>query len=278
MMGEAHEDPSNVTNEQVGQALTREDIEQIVHLAEAFEHRLRFIRNTRGANSPFAGAPVRSTPKRTYDPARPFQDPSGEYIPTLLANLSRRDPVEWSNLKRSLEGFGQDSGLFGEISIESLGKTEASPFQLHVRKSTGMSRGTKRNLIDVGYGVSQALPILTELLRKEQAPMFLLQQPEVHLHPAAQAALGTLFCELASWEKQVIVETHSDYILDRVRMDVRDKKTRLKADEVSIVYFEANGTDIKIHSLTLDEAGNVLDAPPSYRQFFMEETRRSIGI
>ena len=278
MMGEAHEDPANATSEQVGQALPREEIEQVARLAEGFENRLRFIRNPRGASSPFAGAPVRSTPKRTYDPARPFQDPSGEYIPTLLANLSRRDPEEWNSLKRSLEAFGKDSGLFGEISIESLGKTEASPFQLHVRKSTGRSKGNKRNLIDVGYGVSQALPILTELLRKEQAPMFLLQQPEVHLHPTAQAALGTLFCELASWEKQVVVETHSDYILDRVRMDVRDKRTRLTADEVSIVYFEANGADIKIHSLALDEAGNVQDAPPSYRQFFMEETRRSIGI
>ena len=278
MMGEAHENSSNATSEQVDQARTRQDIEQILHLAEAFDRRLRFIRNTRGANSPFAGAPVRSTPKRTYDPARPFQDPSGEYIPTLLANLSRRDPEEWANLKRSLEAFGKDSGLFGEISIESLGKTEASPFQLHVKKSTGKLRGNKRNLIDVGYGVSQALPILTELLRKEQVPMFLLQQPEVHLHPTAQAALGTLFCKLASWEKQVVVETHSDYILDRVRMNVRDKSTGLTADEVSIVYFEANGTDIKIHSLALDEAGNVQDAPPSYRQFFMEETRRSIGI
>ena len=43
-------------------------------------------------------------------------------------------------------------------------------------------------------------------------------------------------------------------------------------------YFEANGTDIKIHSLDLDEEGNVQNAPLSYRQFFMEETRRSIGI
>ena len=278
MMGEALEDPSNATSEQAGQTLNRGDIQQIFHLAEAFEHGLRFIRNSRSVNSPFAGAPVRSTPKRTYDPARPFQDPSGEYIPTLLANLSRRDPVEWGNLKRALETFGKDSGLFGEISIESLGKTEGSPFQLHVRKTTGRSGGTKRNLIDVGYGVSQALPILTELLRKDQAPMFLLQQPEVHLHPTAQAALGTLFCKLASWERQIVVETHSDYILDRIRMDIRDKKTRLTAGEVSIVYFEANGTDIKIHSLDLDEEGNVQNAPLSYRQFFMEETRRSIGI
>ena len=280
MMGEAHDYPTNATatNEQVGQALTQEDIEQIVRLAQSFDNRLQFSSNSRSVTSPFAGAPVRSTPKRTYDPARPFRDPSGEYVPTLLANLSRRDPVEWGNLKKALEAFGKASGLFGEISIESLGKTEGAPFQLHVRKAAGRSWGAKRNLIDVGYGVSQALPILTELLRKEQAPMFLLQQPEVHLHPTAQAALGTLFCELANWERQIVVETHSDYILDRIRMVVRDKESRLTADDVSILYFEANGTDIKIHSLSLDEEGNVQNAPLNYRQFFMEETRRSIGI
>ena len=276
--GEALEDPSNETSERVSHTLTQKDIEQIVGLAQSFGHRLPFIGRSRGAASPFAGAPVRSTPKRTYDPARPFQDPSGEYVPTLLANLSRRDSVEWGSLRQALESFGKDSGLFDEISIESLGKAEGSPFQLHIRKAAGRSGGTKRNLIDVGYGVSQALPILTELLRKDQAPMFLLQQPEVHLHPTAQAALGTLFCQLASWERQLIVETHSDYILDRVRMDVRDKKTPLTSDDVSILYFEAKGTDVKIHSLSLDEDGNVQNAPLTYRQFFMEETRRSIGI
>ena len=255
--------------------LTQEDLEQIGEMASRFGGRIRFGRNR---SLPFAGAPVRSTPRRTYDPARPFQDPSGEYIPTLLANLSRRDPTQWEQLKRALEEFGIASGLFSEISIESLGRAEGSPFQLHVRKAAGRSGGSKRNLIDVGYGVSQALPILTELLRKDQPPMFLLQQPEVHLHPNAQAALGTLFCRIATWNRQIVVETHSDYILDRIRMDVRDKSTRLRANQVSIVYFEADGLDVKIHSLSLDEEGNVVDAPQSYRKFFMEETRRSIGI
>ena len=177
-----------------------------------------------------------------------------------------------------MEEFGKGSGLFDEISIESLGRTEGSPFQLHVRKTAGKSRGAKRNLIDVGYGVSQALPMLTELLRKEQPSMFLLQQPEVHLHPTAQAALGSLFCGIASWDRQILVETHSDYILDRVRMDVRDGKTNLKPADVSILYFEPVGPEVKIHSLALDEDGNVVNAPLGYRRFFMEETRRSIGI
>ena len=61
-------------------------------------------------------------------------------------------------------------------------------------------------------------------------------------------------------------------------MDVRDKKTDLKPEDVSILYFERGESDVKIHSIRLDEQGNVLDAPDSYGQFFMEETRRSIGL
>ena len=85
------------------------------------------------------------------------------------------------------------------------------------------SRGPCATLIDVGYGVSQAIPVLTELLREDCSPILLLQQPEVHLHPSAQAALGSLFCNLAGPKRQLVVETHSDHLLDRVRMEIRDE-------------------------------------------------------
>ena len=115
-----------------------------------------------------------------------------------LSMMSRRDPDTWKKLKERLEKFGSDSGLFDEISIESFGRTDdATPFQIQIRKFGGKLKGNRRNLIDVGYGVSQALPIITELLRPDASSMFLLQQPEVHLHPSAQAALGSLFCSIA---------------------------------------------------------------------------------
>ena len=133
-------------------------------------------------------------------------------------------------------------------------------------------------MIDVGYGVSQALPLITELVDPEARPLFLLQQPEVHLHPSAQAALGTLFCSIAAPERQLIVETHSDYILDRVVTDIRDQKTELKPEDVSILYFEMNDLDVTIHSLQLDKQGNILGAPDGYRQFFTNELRRVLGI
>lgn len=75
---------------------------------------------------------------------------------------------------------------------------------------------------------------------------------------------------------QFIIETHSDYIIDRVRIEVRDGL--IKSDDVSILFFERDGLDVKIHSLRYDEAGNVLGAPPSYGKFFMEEVDKSIGL
>lgn len=240
-------------------------------------YRRNLMGDSRGAL--FAGAPVRSKPWRTYDPSRPITDSEGEYIPSYLSMMSRRDPAMWKKLKEHLEKFGSDSGLFDEISIESFGRTDdASPFQIQIRKFGGKLKGNRRNLIDMGYGVSQTLPIITELLRPDASSMFLLQQPEVHLHPSAQAALGSLFCSVAGPDRQLVVETHSDYIIDRVRMDVRDGTTDLKPEDVSILYFERGESDVKIHSIRLDELGNVLNAPDSYGAFFMEETRRSIGL
>ena len=233
-----------------------------------------------GHQRPFASAPVRSKPRRTYDPSRSTADPEGDHIPMLLANLFLHDRANWKSLKCWLEEFGRASGLFDEISVKPLGKRDSEPFQLQVRKFGGRLKGPHRNLSDVGYGVSQVLPVITELLRNDSPPppIFLLQQPEVHLHPSAQASLGSLFCQVAQSGRNLVVETHSDYLIDRVRMDVRDGKTQLRPEEVSILFFEHDALDVNIHSLQIDSEGNFRGTPPGYRKFFMEETRRSLGL
>ena len=223
----------------------------------------------------YAGAPVRSKPQRTYDPGYEAKDPEGGDVPTFLANQHFRDKTYWADLVEALVLFGKDAGLFDEIAVKPLGKKDG-PFQLQIRRFHGRAKGPRRNLIDVGYGVSQVLPVVTELLRKDAATKFLLQQPEVHLHPSAQAALGSLFCRIAAWDRQLIVETHSDHLLDRVRMDVRDGAGALKPEDVSILYFERKNLEVRLHSIGIDHEGNVLGAPPSYGRFFMEEVKRSL--
>ena len=274
-------DPSSLKARQGSESPIAEDWERLQRLSRIFDGVRRFGRHKQ---RPYASAPVRSKPQRTYDPARPTRDPEGDYVPMYLADMFFQDEYTWNKLKGALEKFGQEAGLFDEISVKSFGRKASEPFQVQIRKFGSRVKGPQRNLIDVGYGVSQVLPLVTEILRGDilmellsgTPPMFLLQQPEVHLHPSAQAALGSFFCQVAKSDRHLVIETHSDHLLDRVRMDVRDGTTSLKPDDVSILFFERGDLDVHIHSLRIDEEGNILDAPDGYRQFFMEETARSL--
>lgn len=266
---------------------TTEDWKLIEQLIDDYKKRSR----NPSAELCYSSAPVRSEPRRTYNPSRSTPDPQGAHVPMYLASLYFREPSKWKELKQALEDFGRTAGLFDEISIRPLGKRDSDPFQVQVRKFGGRLKGPGRNLIDVGYGVSQVLPLITELLRLDvfdfssmmldrllhrDPYMFLVQQPEVHLHPSAQAALGSLFCNVAGRQRQLVIETHSDHLLDRVRMDVRDGTGRLKPEDVSILYFERRDLDVRIHSLRIDQEGNILGTPDGYRNFFLEETARSL--
>ena len=222
---------------------------------------------------------------RLFLSATPHNGHSNSFS-TLLELLdpyrfTRGVPVQGKNaledvmVRRIKEDVREVQGGFPErevrrIAIEDL--PEDAPELVRGRK------GLKRNLMDVGFGVSQVLPVLAALFRADRSPMFLLQQPELHLHPSAQAALGSLFCRTAEAERQLIIETHSEYIVDRVRMDIRDRKTALTPDDVSILFFERTDHDVRIHSLRFDEQGNIVGAPDGYGQFFMDEVRRSVGI
>ena len=232
-------------------------------------------------SQPFASAPIHAIPRRTYDPTRLADDPWGADVPSRLASLQFQDKDTWTALKDKLDAFGRESGLFDDFSVKQLTGFEGGPFQLQVQVRKFGTRGRKgprRNLMDVGFGISQVLPVLAALFRADGPPMFLLQQPELHLHPSAQAALGSEFCRTAEAGRQLIIETHSEYVIDRVRMDIRDRQAALEPDDVSILFFERSDLDVRIHSLRFDDQGNVLGAPDGYGQFFMDEARRSVGL
>lgn len=251
--------------------LSRSDKEKLRRLQSTL-----FEFNSTPWSEPFASAPIRSRPKRTYDLGRPSTDPEGENIPTYLASVKSSNQEDWAALRRKLEFFGKELGLFEQIKVNTLKRGAGGPFQIEVKRHGVNTTYPDRNLIDVGYGVSQVLPLLTELLRDTVPDLCLLQQPEVHLHPSAQAALGTLFAEVCSDHRQLIIETHSDYLINRVRMDIRDRRCKINENDVSILFFESVGNGVEIHSIRIDKMGNVLGAPPSYRRFFTDEIDREV--
>jgi predicted ATPase len=237
-------------------------------VAESYEYEL--IKSL-GAR-PLSFAPIRTRPQRTYDPIKGAVNSEGAHVPLVLASSALRKAADWQQLVKSLELFGRQSGLFARVDVRRLGESESDPFQVQVYIG-----GEAVNLIDVGYGVSQILPIVVDCLRGESGGTYLLQQPEVHLHPRAQAELGSFLGVLAKQQnKRFVVETHSDYLVDRIRMDIRDKKG-ITPEDVALLYFERKNGEATIHRLELDDQGNILNAPPGYRRFFLEEERRFLG-
>ena len=232
--------------------------------------------------SVFSTSPVRSRPKRTYDPTREFDDPEGSDVPMYLMRIEATKKKNWEALKTQLVEFGKNSGLFENIDVKNLGRSLGAPFQLQVK-----ARGPKANINDVGYGISQILPILVQILNPnisknaQRDPMLsffsLLQQPEIHLHPRAQAELSSLLVKLANkGDQSFIVETHSDYMIDRARIEIR--KGNIRPEDVSLIYFEPKGNIVEVHNISFDKMANMVGVPSHYGKFFLKETDRLMGF
>lgn len=222
----------------------------------------------------FASAPVRTQPLRTYTPSEVVPSAEGAHVPLEMARQKISSPSDWESVHAKLAEFGKNSGLFDDIDIRLLGKRDGEdPFQVMVR--TG---GPPMNLVDVGYGVSQALPIIYQLEQTRLHDTFLLQQPEVHLHPRAQAALGTLVARLSRTRSSAlyVLETHSDYIIDRVRTEVA--AGRLDSSSVTIIFFDRKKHEVRPQNIYLSPSGDILDPPDNFRTFFLEEQQRLLGL
>ena len=217
-------------------------------------------------------APLRSKPKRTYNPDRVLEDSQGSELPMVLMNMFRSDSNSWKSIQKELMTFGKASGLFQDISVRKLGNSTNDPFQLQVK-----ARGPKVNIIDVGYGVNQILPILVRILRRGTPSGFLIQQPEVHLHPKGQAELASLLIALSQKLKHsFVVETHSDYMIDRARIEIR--KGNIRPEDVSLIYLEPKQRSVKAHNISFDRMGNLMGTPNHYGEFFLKETDRLLGF
>lgn len=220
-----------------------------------------------------ATSAIRTKPLRTYTPGQETHDGEGSHVPFELAKLYRaRNKEPWRRLKIAIENYGDLSEMFKQINIKSFGNTASDPFQIQFSND-----GPKMNIVDLGYGTSQILPILYIISIASKKSKFLIQQPEVHLHPKAQAALGTYFVDsYVSDQKEFILETHSDFIVDRIRNAVSVGK--ISPDDVSILFFERKRLENSVTQIEIDENGSPISPPGSYRSFFMDEQMKILGL
>ena len=217
-------------------------------------------------------APMRSKPKRTYDPIGVSPNPEGTEVPMYLMNLYTQNKKAWKELHKSLVRFGKTSGLFKDIKVKQFGDSTADPFQLQFKITEPYS-----NIIDTGDGVSQILPLLVRILLSSEDFHFSLQQPEVHLHPRAQAEFTSLLIRsIKAKSHHFLIETHSDYMVDRARIAIQ--KGKISHKDVSLIYLEHKGEAVKAHNISFDKHGNMMGTPADFRSFFLKETDDFLGF
>lgn len=129
---------------------------------------------------------------------------------------------------------------------------------------TGLSSGRLHRMTNVGFGLSYALPVVVACLTARQGDLVLLENPEAHLHPRAQAALARL-CGLATKAgAQVVLETHSDHVLNAVRIQVGEGT--LRSNDVKLHYISRRSSHYEpsVESLTIDAKGRIERWPDGF--------------
>ena len=173
-----------------------------------------------------------------------------------------------SSERRRIAQSGTALGLWDDIALTE--STSSDRTEVLITTTAG-----SHNLIDVGYGVHSLLPLVQAIAVADTPRTFLLQQPEVHVHPVVQAKLAQY---MAEGPHDYIIETHSDHIVDRFRLCVMQQV--LRPEDLLILYFEKSkdGTESIIHNIEIDPQGGVVNPPDTYRDFFLTETERLLGI
>lgn len=144
--------------------------------------------------------------------------------------------------------------------------------RLSYRFGTGVSSSNRYRPTNVGFGLTYVLPVVIASLTARPGGLVLVENPEAHLHPRGQTAMATLTCAASAVGAQLVVETHSDHVLNGVRLAV--KNGLISADRVLLHFFRGteDPTAVQIVTPTLGRDGMISEWPSG----FFDEWERSL--
>ena len=223
--------------------------------------------------------PLRDAPKPLY-PLAPAADPydvglRGEHTASILelhknkkikylpSDNFKSPVIDRNMITRSLEtavvDWLQYLGVAGSVESRDRGKLG------HELKVEIPNSGSSHDLTHVGVGVSQVLPILVMCLLADTDSTLVFEQPELHLHPRVQTLLGDFFLSMALCNKQCIVETHSEYFIDRLRFRIAAAPTGNELNNQAKIYFvEKPAQESFFREVEINEYGAITDWPEGF--------------
>lgn len=218
--------------------------------------------------------PLRAYPKRQYiwTGAQPGDmGQAGEaVVDAILASRERGRTISpgYKRRRQTLEArvawWLKQLGLVHEFRVEPIGGEGSQIFQVKVRKTR---RSEEVLITDVGFGVSQILPVLVLCFYVPEGSTVILEQPEIHLHPAVQSGLADVLID--AWKNrkvQIVLESHSEHLLRRLQRRIADET--VSKDDVGLFFCSADAGGSSITNLELDMFGNITNWP---KDFFGDE-------
>lgn len=224
--------------------------------------------------------PLRDDPRRDYTWTRSTPDDVGERgEDAIAAIIAAQDRGETRNLKPKAKRrpFSQmvaywlrEMGLIHSFEVVEIAPG-SNRWQAKVRTHKNSSEVL---LTDVGFGVSQVLPVITLLYYVPEGSTVILEQPEIHLHPLAQAGLADVIVNVAMHRRvQVIVESHSEHLLLRLQRRIAEKV--ISSADVKLYFCDASKGFSVAEPLQLDLLGNIENWPDKFMGDAFTETAKA---
>jgi AAA domain, putative AbiEii toxin, Type IV TA system/Protein of unknown function (DUF3696) len=222
--------------------------------------------------------PLREDPQRqyTWSGAQPVGvGIRGELVvDALLAARERGEkvkiaPKKFRGLEQYVAHWLKQLDLVSEFKVEEVA-AGSSLYRVLVKRSKGSAWVA---ITDVGFGVSQILPVLTLCFAAPIGSTIILEQPEIHLHPSVQAGLADVFIDAMKIRKvQLIVESHSEHFLQRLLRRVAESD--VEADSTALYFCDNQGGASTISALDVDMFGSIRNWPD---RFFGDPLGESIA-
>jgi energy-coupling factor transporter ATP-binding protein EcfA2 len=141
-----------------------------------------------------------------------------------------------------------------------------------------ISTGILVNIVDVGFGISQVLPIAVQLYVTGRQQFLLIEQPEIHLHSKAQADIADLMIDAISYgNKTIVLETHSENLLLRLRRRVAEGEI-INSENVAIYYVEQKDSISRVYKMKLNQLGDIENMPDDFKKFFQDDYNDVMNI
>ncbi|HEX4964835.1 MAG TPA: AAA family ATPase [Thermoanaerobaculia bacterium] len=205
---------------------------------------------------------LRGNPERSYNTSAvqdAFPGTFEHYVASLIVAWQGSSDRRLASLEEGLEALG----LTWKIQANPLEATRVELLVARLPRSSKKAGGDLVNIADVGFGVSQALPVLVALLAAQPGQLVYLEQPELHLHPYAQQALATVIADAANRGVRVVAETHSSILLLAVRTLIVEGK--ISPEKVMLHWFQRDARGAtKVTSAEMDKLGAYGDWPEDF--------------